>query len=270
MRIEPFVSDGGAFTCFPVGMNYLTASCEVSLRQTCYLGEASFGVSDPKGNSLNAPYCIPNELICAEIGRFLGLPIPPTGVVISSHPGVSPWFASLDFNLTGNALPPVDPKQCVAQLEELSAGVLLFDVLVANSDRHRGNLAVDFFAKPPEMNIFDHSHALCGWQAGQAQKRLHSLRNALGITGNPPTAGNRHCLLDPVPTDTYFDKWVGRIQKIPDFFIEDVCQSTVTYGLSGSEVSEVISFLQYRRDNILQIIDQHRAEFTNITQWRLI
>ena len=39
-----------------------------------------------KQNSDNSPYCIPNELICGELGRMLGLPIPPIGL-ISSKPG---------------------------------------------------------------------------------------------------------------------------------------------------------------------------------------
>ena len=34
-----------------------------------------------KQNVANAPYCIPNELICGELGRFLRLPAPPLGVV---------------------------------------------------------------------------------------------------------------------------------------------------------------------------------------------
>ena len=34
-----------------------------------------------KWNNQNASaYCIPNELICGELGRFIGLPIPPFGI----------------------------------------------------------------------------------------------------------------------------------------------------------------------------------------------
>lgn len=47
------------------------------------------------------------------------------------------WFASLDFNLTGITLLPVDVTQCVNLLPELSAGLLLFDILIANCDRHQ-------------------------------------------------------------------------------------------------------------------------------------
>ena len=116
-----------------------------------------------KDNSL-APYCIPNELICGELARFLRLPVPPVGVV--SQSAGTPLFASRDFNLTGNSLPPVDVAACVQQLPRLSAGLLLFDIWVANCDRHAENFSVDFLATPPVMNIFDHSHALFGYAGG--------------------------------------------------------------------------------------------------------
>jgi len=125
-----------------------------------------------KQNSNNAPYCVPNEMICAELGQFLRLPIPPVGIVRESDPKALPWFASLNFNLTGNALPPVDPTTCVASLPDLSTGLLIFDILITNSDRHAGNLAVDVLANPPKMTVFDHSHALFGYHAGLGQQRL--------------------------------------------------------------------------------------------------
>ena len=104
-----------------------------------------------KCNGPNAPYCIPNEWICGEIGRFLCLPVPPAGIIHAPQANPPNWFASLDFNLTGNALPPVDPTRCTGELPELSTGLLLFDILVANRDRHRQNFSVDFLASPPTL-----------------------------------------------------------------------------------------------------------------------
>ena len=136
-----------------------------------------------KCNSASTPYCIPNELICAELGRFLGLPIPPAGIVHAPAAKPGHWFASLDFNLTGNALPPVEPTRCCAELPRLAAGLLLFDALVANCDRHRQNFSIDFLASPPAMNVFDHSHALFGFRDGQGVARLAELRDRLGMSG---------------------------------------------------------------------------------------
>jgi hypothetical protein len=159
-----------------------------------------------KTNGQTAPYCIPNEIICAEIGRLIGLPIPPWALVQAPQAQVQTWFVSLDFNLTGNALPPVDPVVCFDRLPDLSTGLLLFDTLLANCDRHAGNLSIDALSQPCQMNVFDHSHALFGFMAGQGAQRLIDLRDRLGMSGGVHTRGNRHCLLDVVSTDVHFGK----------------------------------------------------------------
>lgn len=222
-----------------------------------------------KENVSAAPYCIPNELICGELGRFLRLPVPPFGIVSQTRGGVR--FASLDFNLAGNALPPVDIANCLRILPSLSAGLLLFDIWVANCDRHAANFSVDFLATPPQMNIFDHSHALFGYATGQGQSRLSVLMNRLGVswtTNNAVDSGrHRHCLLDTITADTDFSFWLDRIRTTPDFFIEEVCRDAQPYGLTPAEVDAAIGFLTYRRDNLLRIINSHRTEFSAIRVW---
>src|SRR5437870_4409384 len=94
-----------------------------------------------KSNTTASPYCIASEVICGRIGQFLGLPVPPFAVAIADDG--RPLFASLDFNFTRQTYPPVLPDQCIASLEDLCAGVLAFDILIANEDRHDANLVVD-------------------------------------------------------------------------------------------------------------------------------
>jgi hypothetical protein len=91
------------------------------------------------------PYCLPNELIGGEIGRFLGLPVPPGAIVHApGTPRAEYCFASLDFNLTGNALPPVDVNDCVAQLLFSMTRVLNLQ----DYDRVR-----DEFQSVPQLNV---------------------------------------------------------------------------------------------------------------------
>jgi hypothetical protein len=135
---------------------------------------------------------------------------------------VKDWFACLNFNLSaGDTLPPVDADTCVDTLPELSCGLVLFDMLIANNDRHAKNFSVDFLQTPPRMSVFDHSHALFGHASGQGLARLTALRDRLAISGGPVTSGNRHCLLDKIKTDDHFDHWYARIQSIPDHLIKD-------------------------------------------------
>jgi hypothetical protein len=195
-----------------------------------------------KKNGANAPYCVPNEVTCGEIGRFLGLPVPPAGVVYPPK-GNELFYASLDFNLTGNALPPVNVTKCAEVLPKVSAGVLLFDILIANSDRHGRNLSVDFSARPPKMNIFDHGHALFGKDAGKGVARLEKLRDRLAISAGSHTAGNRHCLLDQIDTDAHFGDWFDRIRTIPHFVIDDLCADLPGLGCTKGEANAAADFL---------------------------
>lgn len=221
-----------------------------------------------KKNGPKAPYCVANEVVSGEIGRFLGLPVPPSGVVYPPT-GNDLFFASLDFNLTGNTLPPLNTTKCVQLLPELSAGVLLFDILIANSDRHGRNLSVDFSSRPPAMNVFDHGHSLFGSIQGQAVARLEKLRDRLAISAGSRTAGNRHCLLDQINTDAHFGHWLERIRLIPDYVIEDLCGELPGLGSSKAEAVAACEFLKVRRLRMQQIVEGNKAEFTGIRSWRL-
>src|SRR3954463_13559521 len=87
-----------------------------------------------KANSIVAPFVIANELLAAQIGQFLKLPVPPGGVVVD--PNGTPYYASMDFNITGNSLPPIIEGDFAAAFGGVAvASVLAFDILIANSDR---------------------------------------------------------------------------------------------------------------------------------------
>ncbi len=214
-----------------------------------------------KPNSANAPYCIPNELICANLGRFLYLPIPPSGVVEAPSTGLGPWFASLNFNLTDNSLPPIDPPACEQYLPDLTTGVCLYDILIANPDRHRRNLSVDDRVRPTTMNVFDHSHALFGVEPGSGTRRLSNARSQLAIS--------KHCLLGIIRTDQYFEKWISRIEAIPDFYIDEICGEAVGLGIDGTEADMARNFLKERRSNFRSLIAAQQSAFASITQWSL-
>lgn len=222
-------------------------------------------------SNTQGPYCIPNEYICSTLGKALGLPIPPCGIAYAKVHANPYWFASLDFNLDeDDSFPPIDPARCVAELPDFSAGLLLFDILVANSDRHTTNLHVDLSARPQKISVFDHSHALFGIVNGRGRQRLADLRDELGTSGGPHTGGNRHCLLDHIATVAHFDKWVGRIRLLPDYLIRDTCEEVIDRGIDQTEANTAVEFLTYRRDHLMDIVKGHQREFKAITQWSLL
>jgi hypothetical protein len=227
-------------------------------------------------NNSKSEYSIANEFIACEVGRFLRLPIPP-GALIREARSEAIWYASLNFNVEGEELPFVDANYCVKELPDLSTGLLVFDTFIANTDRHRGNLTLDKSLQPPTMSIFDHSHTLFGGRVGVevelGKPRLESLRENLVISGNFDTKGvargNRHCLLDWISTSAYFDKWIERIESIPDFFIEEVCVEAIGLGIDETESCAVRDFLVYRREQLRDIIKRNEGEFRSIRQWEL-
>lgn len=219
-----------------------------------------------------APYLIANETICSHLGRAIRLPFPASEIVTGGNPPIK-YFASLDFNNTGNSLPPIVSTQCVEKLPDLSTGLLLFDILVANLDRHANNINIDMGAQPPQMTAFDHSHALFGYIPNQGEARLKEKKDRLGISwrvaGQLGSGPNRHCLLDVINSDAFFDKWVKRIKTIPDFLIEEVCLSAVELGLTFVEAQCAVDFLSYRRDHLDEIINANRTDFTGIKTWSI-
>jgi len=214
-----------------------------------------------------SPFCIPNEYICGEIGRFLRLPIPPFSITYGVDDKY--FFTSLNFNFDREEqLPPIEPDVTWNRLQSLCTGVLLFDILIANSDRHDANLAADSVGSPNAISVFDHDQALFG--GGFPLKgidRLNALTGRLGISNGEVTQGNRHCLLDVANSSESFGEWFKRIESIPDWFIDEVCSEAGQYGLSADEVETVQMFLKHRRNSIEQIIKDSAKQFTLITSW---
>ena len=113
-----------------------------------------------KKASANEPNIVINELFCNSLARGLFLPCPP-GALMEN--GGEEYFCSLNFNLAGQSLPPSPIPLVVANCLQLCWGVLLFDVLVMNPDRHNQNLSFD--RSNNRIQIFDHSRAFLPMKA---------------------------------------------------------------------------------------------------------
>ena len=161
------------------------------------------------------------------------------------------------------------PDACWQHLPDLCTGLLVFDALIANCDRHRANLSVDALARPTKMAIFDHSHALFGYLSPGAEQRMAELRDRLGLSGGSRTGGNPHCLLDIISADDYFGKWLDRAAATPDFLIDDLCRASEDLGTTHAEAVAAADFLKHRRRNLRAIIESNRGAFTAIKQWSL-
>ena len=202
----------------------------------------------------NEPYIVSNELVCGELGRAIRLPVPP-GFIIERD-GV-PYHVSLNFNLSGENLPPADAVALVANAPTLACGIVLFDIWIMNDDRHQRNLSFDTSTRA--VQLFDHSHAFMRGQCNRAT--ANGKINQLAI-------GN-HCLAPHLLSWDSSDEWIERIMAVPEFFIRAVISDAAEVGLPSADVDFHAEFLLDRRKRLVNILKQNGSSFPKIppTLW---
>jgi hypothetical protein len=214
-----------------------------------------------KTNGPQSPYFVANELIASELGRVLRLPVPPGFVVVDASQ--VPYFASLDFNLTGVALPPIIPANFINTFLAELGRILVFDIFIANPDRHPGNLSADY-GNPPRFNLFDHSHALLG--AGAAGTGVACVQAA----EHSIVVGANHAVIAGINNEALFLDALARLESIPDYFIASVVDEAKDYGLSGQEAQALTPFLQNRKTRVRQLIGTNKNLFPGVTHWEAL
>lgn len=209
-----------------------------------------------KTNSAS-PYFIANELVASELGRILRLPVPPGFIVLDTTP--TAYYASLDFNLTGVALPPVIAGDFIAAFRPELPLIVVFDIFIANSDRHDRNLSAVY--APPSFNLFDHSHALLG--GGAASTGITCLQNAqTSIVVNAA-----HVVISGINDENLLVAAVERVESIPNYYIESIVGEASGYGVTAPEARTLREFLINRKDQVRHLIGANKNLFPGITRW---
>lgn len=210
-----------------------------------------------KGREEN-PYLIANEWIAANIGQFLRLPIPPFSL-IQGRDAKTRMFASLSFE--GNTSPAdVKPNTLWLKHPELCTGIVLFDVLIGNTDRHEKNIKVDNSISPGRLYLFDHDRALMCAVPEQGIEWLEK-------TKNDPLL-RWHCLREVLNTAKHFREWRQRISSIPSWFISDVCEvAKKECGIRKDEANAAMDFLMHRKDEIDGLVIQNKHLFPNVSDF---
>ncbi len=202
-----------------------------------------------KGTPSNAPFTVPNELIGCQLGRALGLPIP-AGAIIERDGEA--YYASLDFNVEGQRLPPANEAALARERPDLACGILLFDAWILNNDRHRWNLS--FNPSTKSVFLYDHGKAFFG---PNGRDGLLSAKGQLGF--------NCHCLADEVQSLAYLWEWSGRINELPKFLIRQTIEEASKVGLPKAEVNFCADYLIERRRMLLGLFAKHRYMFPNVS-----
>lgn len=216
-------------------------------------GSVHVGVAAIAKRNLPAqPYIVPNELICAQLAAACRLPIPPGFIV--QHEGRSA-FVSMNFNLAGENLPPVDSAALVAAHPSTAWGIVLFDIWMCNADRHSQNLSHNLATNA--VQIFDHSHALLG-QQGIGHLQANS--NAIAIGGN--------CLAGHLTATAIAEGWLSRIAAVPEYVVLEVCREAALLGAEVFDGDAVAQLLLDRRSRLKELIIASRENFPQVTDWQ--
>ena len=212
---------------------------------SCYVGVA--GVAKRATDA--HPYAVVNELVCGDLARVLRLPCPPGFIV--DREGV-PYHVSLNFNLSGEDLPPADATAIAANHPEVSWAIIAFDALIVNGDRHTRNLAYD--EDREAIQLFDHSHALM--TGNDPRARLEGLEDELGIGG--------HCLANAITTLDGLDEACDRIVGVPGYYIRDAVEAAKAVGLADDDATVCRDFILARQGRIEELIRTNRDRFAGV------
>ncbi len=220
-----------------------------------------------KSQWLESPYLLANEWIAANIARFLRLPVPPFSIA-GKRSQSTRMFISYSYD--GDTTPDdVIPDKLYEKHSLAATGVVVFDILIANSDRHGANLKVDKPNNPSTFYLIDHERALFYIYKGEGKKRLASRIDRLGVTDGADSNQEWHCLVELVDSIDHLGHWVERVKSIPDWFLDEVCDEVWKISLTKGECDAVKEFLKRRRDDIGPLILAHRDRFPLISEWPL-
>jgi hypothetical protein len=213
------------------------------------------------------PFVVVNERIASKLGAAAALPIPPGALLLNDQrsPAEVAWF-SMSYLRGFGQLPDVNPAEVAAALPELTAGVIAFDYIIANTDRNAGNLAlVDGPVPTPtgietrkRLEVFDHSHAVIY----KPDKNV-AVVDHLKATQDQWVIGGS-CLVPHVTSAGYLLAWAGRLQeRLTDAVVREACLEApmITNAVTGTDAEALAGFLCYRRDAVQRELHGHAADF---------
>jgi hypothetical protein len=199
-----------------------------SVASYCTLGAIA------KQAGADLPLLVINELMAFRIGMLLGLPVIP-GVVLSD--GNRTTYLSLRFGPENEKPPAIIPDELVTDEPELACGVVAFDCLIANADRHDRNLA--YQRELIALSLFDHDRALFG-KTGTS--RLTQLANEHCLEA--------HCVAQVLTDGSNFRPWMHRLADLKSYQLEAIVAASAREADIGTSAKDAADILCRRRDAV--------------------
>lgn len=216
-------------------------------------------------NNVESNRVLANELICFKLAKELSLPIPEAGVcvvdqstiidnVYFNHQCFGLGFYSTRINkVTKAVLTPKIIQNFISNKEDIYR-VILFDHLICNKDRHKGNFLLNI-GKEKRLYIIDHSHAFslgAVWDEFQLQRLIEEkdhqekevlLKNKEGYKAFFESLTMDLEILSDITSEFKTKLSYERLQLIV-YSIPD------EWGISNNEKDKLIEYLLYRLNKL--------------------
>lgn len=204
------------------------------------------------------PYSLTNEYVGNRLAAVLGLPVPPGTIAVT--PAGDKMFVTLRYSAGGTSLPQVVPAELVQDRPRIAAGIVAFDVWIANWDRHANQIA--YVRGLSGVSIIDHGRSLLTLPTGQGAAAVTAARDA-------PHLYAQSCLLPHVDKLAELEHWAGRIEAIPDALIGEICHSTAADLdlCTPADASALEDFLTHRKKRIMDYLRAEQAMLPRVTGW---
>lgn len=180
-----------------------------------------------------------NELVCMQLGRLVGLPVP-VGLIVQK--GGEPFYCSGNI-YGGGEFPPANLSKLAQNLPEMACGIAVFDAWVCNSDRHAGNIFYD--RATGTVFLVDHGRAIL---AEDGCRHLRQEKNRLEL---------REEFAKELCDFSTFWVWRDRILEIPEHAIRATLADAAKVGICEHEASAAGDLLLERRGELGALFEAH-------------
>lgn len=199
-----------------------------------------------KMDSAELPFCVYSEIVAVRLARLLGAPVA-DGAPVMAGPRVA--YASLELTLAGARIPDLTKNRIsdiVSGYADEAAAILVFDLWIGNWDRANNIKSSTLTENLRLFRAFDHGHALLGIESDPADS-VRRLGTVDCIALHHPFA--EHVEQMPIA------KWIERLQQIPDFQIDDACDSgDLMLNVSGTRQRSLAIALSQRRHSLDELV----------------
>lgn len=205
------------------------------------------------------PYTLVSEYVCADIASLLGLPIPARQIIPFKGKKM------LGFEWRGDAKSFEAGMEAKLTNANAIPGMLAFDVLVCNRDRHGGNVLLQ--RPSPNLDrytfyLIDHSHALIG-----DMPSMGTLMEFLDRHHDP----NSFLQVAPLQLRALvsdwadFDPWLLKIESLTETNLENILVGIPDeWRPQQNDCVLIIDFLLARKNRVRHLLGDGRLCFPKL------